>query len=157
STNFVNSRAVPITVDPAFQTPRTRGFHLGVQREIASDLVLVADYHHRDIENILGVRTANLAFAARLPGHTGELQPGTGTPPVLSYGPWYQGKYDAISMGIRKRMTKRFTVDANYTWANAIDNAFNSSFVSQVQTGLGAGALAVKGPTDSFVGVPPVV
>ncbi len=29
--------------------------------------------------------------------------------------------------------------------------------MSEVQTGLGAGALAVIGPTDSFVGVPPVV
>jgi hypothetical protein len=157
SINFVNANAVPITVDPAFKTPYTRGFHLGAQREIASDLVLVADYYHRDIENILGVRTTNLAFEARIPGHSGELRPGTGTRPIQSYGPWYQGRYDAISVGIRKRMSKRFTVDASYIGTNATDNAFNSSFISEVQTGLGAGALAVKGPTDSFVGVPPIV
>jgi len=96
-------------------------------------------------------------FEARLPGNTGALQPGTGTRAILSYGPWYQGRYDAISAGIRKRMSGRFSMEAFYTWTNALDNAFNSSLVSEVQTGLGAGALAGKGPTDSFVGVPPVV
>ncbi|MGH9396814.1 MAG: hypothetical protein ACRD18_08180, partial [Terriglobia bacterium] len=38
-----------------------------------------------------------------------------------------------------------------------VDNSFRSSLVSEVQTGLGAGLLAVQGPTDSFVGIPPVV
>jgi hypothetical protein len=149
--------ALPITVDPGFKTPFTRAFHVGVQREIASNIVFVADYYHRDIRNLLGVRTTNLAFEARIPGFTGELQPGTGGRPILSYGPWYRGRYDAISAGIRKRLSKRFTLDAFYTWTNAFDNAFNSSLVSEVQIGLGAGSLAGKGPTDSFVGVPTLV
>jgi hypothetical protein len=38
-----------------------------------------------------------------------------------------------------------------------MDNALNSSFVSDVQTGRGAGSLGSYGQTDSFVGVPPVV
>src|SRR5438045_8784130 len=101
---------------------------------------------------MLGVRTTNLAFEARIPGHAGELQPGTGTRPILSYGPWYQGRYDGVSIGIRKRMTRHFTTEAFYTWTNAIDNALRSSFVSEVQTGLGAGVLGAKGPTDSFIG-----
>jgi hypothetical protein len=157
--NFLSPRIflIPITVDPGFKTPFTRGIHLGVQREITTNTVVIADYHHRDIRNMLGVRTTNLAFEARLPGLTGQLQPGTGDRPILSYGPWYQGKYDAISVGIRKHASKRFSVEAFYTWTRAVDNAFNSSLVSEVQTSLGAGSLAVKGPTDSFVGVPPVV
>jgi len=148
---------VPVTVDPAFKTPHTRAFHLGAQREITMNLVVNADYYHRDIRNILGVRTTNLAFEARMPGHTGELQPGTGSQPIFSYGPWYEGRYDAISVGIRKRMSKRFTLDTSYTWMNAVDNALNSSLVSEVQVGLGAGSLAVQGPTDSFVGIPSLV
>jgi hypothetical protein len=148
---------IPITVDPGFATPYTRAVHLGLQREITDNVVVFADYHHRDIRNILGIRTANLAFEARIPGLAGTLQPGTGTRPIMSYGPWYEGTYDAFSFGMRKRLSKRFTMDAAYTWTNAIDNALNSSFVSEVQTGLGAGALAVRGPTDSFVGIPPVV
>ena len=148
---------IPITVDPGFKTPYTRGFHLGLQREIASNSVIQADYYHRDIRNMLGVRTTNLAFEARIPGHAGELQPGTGTRPILSYGPWYHGRFDAISVGVRKRMSKRFTVESFYTWTDAIDNALRSSFVSDVQTGLGAGVLGGRGPTDSFIGIPTLV
>jgi outer membrane receptor protein involved in Fe transport len=148
---------IPVTVDPGFKTPYTGSFHLGVQREITSNSMIQADYHHREIRNMLGVRTVNLAFEARMPGHTGELQPGTGTRLIQSYGPWYQGRYDGISVGVRKRMSKRFTTEAFYTWSNAVDNALHSSFVSEVQTGLGAGFLGANGPTDSFVGIPPLV
>src|SRR4029077_19285288 len=65
---------IPITVDPGFKTPYTRGFQLGVQREITSNSVIQVDYYHREIRNMLGVRTTNLAFEARMPGHMGELQ-----------------------------------------------------------------------------------
>jgi hypothetical protein len=148
---------IPITVDPGFKTPYTRSFHFGIQREISNKIVVQADYYHRDIRNMLGVRTTNLAFQARMPGHTGELQPGTGTIPIESYGPWYEGRYDGISVGLRKPMGRRFTTEVFYTWANAVDDALHSSFVSEVQTGLGAGVLASQGPTDSFVGIPTLV
>jgi len=148
---------VPITVDPGFKTPFTRAFHIGIQREIATNSVIQADYYHRDIRNMLGVRTTNLAFEARIPGHAGELQPGTGTRPIQSYGPWYHGRYDGISIGIRKHMSKRFATEAYYTWTNAVDNSLRSSFISDVQTGLGAGALGGQGPMDSFIGIPPLV
>jgi outer membrane receptor protein involved in Fe transport len=148
---------VPVTVDPAFKTPYTRSFHFGIQREIGNQTVVQADYYHRDIRDMLGVRTTNLAFEARMPGHTGELQPGTGSTPIESYGPWYQGRYDGISIGLRKTMSKRFTTGVSYTWANSVDDALHSSFVSEVQTGLGAGILAAQGPTDSFVRVPTLV
>lgn len=148
---------IPITVDPSLRAPYTRGFHIGLQREITGDLVIQADYYHRDIRDMLGVRTSNLAFEARMPGRSGQLQPGTGTRPIFSYGPWYQGRYDAVSIAARKRLSKRFTLEASHTWANAVDNALNSSFVSEVQTSRGAGSLGSFGPTDSFVGVPTVV
>jgi hypothetical protein len=54
-------------------------------------------------------------------------------------------------------MSKCFTVESFYTWTDAIDNDLRSSFVSDVQTGLGAGVLGGRGPTDSFIGIPPVV
>ncbi|MGH9352740.1 MAG: TonB-dependent receptor, partial [Terriglobia bacterium] len=63
--------SVPITVAPGFKTPYTSAFHFGVQREITSNSAIQADYYHRDVRNILGVRTTNLAFEARLPGHAG--------------------------------------------------------------------------------------
>ncbi len=149
--------SIPITVAPGFKTPYTSAFHIGAQREITSNMIIQADYFHRNIHNILGVRTTNLAFEARLPGHAGELQPGTGTRPILAYGPWFQGRYDGISVGVRKRMSQHFATDIFYTWTNAVDDALHSSLVSEIQTGLGAAHLGGLGPTDSFVGVPPVV
>jgi hypothetical protein len=148
---------IPITVDPGFQTPHTRAFQVGVQREINRDLLIEARYHHRDIRNMLGVRTTNLAFEARVPGRAGQLKPGTGTRPIHSYGPWYEGRYDGITVGLRKRMSGNFSMEAFYTWADARDNALRSTFVSDVQTLRGAGFLGSNGPTDAFVGVPPVV
>jgi len=148
---------LPITLDPQLKTPHTKSFHLGLQRELTSNLIVQADYYHRDISDMLGVRVSNLAFEARLPGHSGQLQPGTGNLPVLSYGPWYHGRYDGISLGITKRMSRRFTFETFYTRAKMVDNALNSSFVSDVQTGRGAGSLGSYGQTDSFVGVPPIV
>lgn len=148
---------IPITVAPNFKTPYTSAFHVGVERQINSNTVVAADYFHRDIRNILGIRTTNLAFEARMPGHTGELQAGTGSRPILSYGPWFQGRYDGITLSLRRRASKRFATEIFYTWADAVDNDFNSSLISEVQTGLGAGSLGGLGPTDSFVGIPPVV
>jgi hypothetical protein len=148
---------IPITVDPNFRTPYSRAIHIGVQREITSNFVLQAGYHHRDIRNMLGVRTTNLAFAARLPGRQGDLQPGTGSRPIHGYGPWYQGRYDGVTLELRKRMSRSLSFAASYTWANAKDNAFRSSFISDVQSARGAVSMASSGPTDGFVGIPPVV
>lgn len=146
---------VPVTVHPAFKTPYTRAVHIGVQREITNNLVVQAGYHHRDVRNMLGVRTTNLAFEARLPNRAGRLQPGTGSRPIHSYGPWYQGRYDGINLELRKRMGRNVSLQAFYTWADARDNAYRSSFVSDIQTG--SLSLSSSGPTDSFVGIPPVV
>ena len=146
------TNGIPITVDPGFATPYTNGLNVGVQHEVNSSTVLEVDYYHKNIDNILGVRDTNLSFQARIPGHSGELIPGTGSQLIFGYGPWYQGTYDALSIGFRKRMGRRFALDANYTWTHETDNALNSSFVSDLQTGLGASFTAGNGPTDSFVG-----
>jgi TonB dependent receptor len=147
----------PISVDSRFRTPYSQAFHVGFQREITQSLSAYADYFKRDIRNILGVRLTNLAFEARLPGHTGETQPGTGDQPINTYGPWFSGNYKAVILGLRKQMTGRFMLDVNYTYAHAIDNLLSSSLISNVQTGLGVRLTAFGSTTDSFVGVPPVV
>jgi outer membrane receptor protein involved in Fe transport len=151
------TNGIPISVDPGFATPYTSGVHIGVQRELNSNAVMQLDYYHKGIEHILGVRDTNLAFEARIPGHAGERVPGTGSRLIFGYGPWYQGTYDALTIGFRKRLSKRFTLDANYTGTHEIDNVLNSNFISDLQTGLGAGFAASNGPTDSFVGTTTLV
>jgi hypothetical protein len=73
------------------------------------------------------------------------------------YGPWYSGFYSAAIVGLRKRISRRFMVEANYTYAHAIDNLLSSSLYSSVQTNLGVRLTSFDSTTDSFVGVPPVV
>src|SRR5438132_258607 len=50
----------PVTVDPSFATPYTRSYTLGIQRQLSNDWVVSADYYHKDIQNLLGVRQTNL-------------------------------------------------------------------------------------------------
>jgi TonB dependent receptor len=77
---------IPIAVDPAFKTPYTNGFYAGIQRQLSSSTMIQLDYYHKSIDNILGVRDTNLAFEARIPGHTSETVP-AGSRLVFGYGP----------------------------------------------------------------------
>jgi outer membrane receptor protein involved in Fe transport len=150
------TNGIPITVDHNFKTPYTNGFHVGIQHELSPNILIQADYFHKSIDNILGIRNTNLAFEARIPGHTKETVP-TGSPLNFGYGPWYHGTYDAIALEFTKRMSRRFSLNASYTWTHEIDNALNSNLVSDLQTGIGASFAGAKGPTDSFVGMTTLV
>jgi hypothetical protein len=150
------TNGIPLTVDPNFKTPYTNGVHVGIQRELSSNLMIQVNYFHKSIDHILGVRDTNLAFEARIPGHTKETLP-AGSPLTFGYGPWYHGTYDALALEFAKRMSRRFSLNASYIWTHEIDNALNASLVSDLQTGFGAGFAAAKGPTDSFVGMTTLV
>jgi hypothetical protein len=147
---------IPIAVDPAFKTPHTNGFYAGLQRQLSSSTMIHLDYYHKSIDDILGVRDTNLAFEARIHGQTNETVP-AGSRLVFGYGPWLHGTYDDVALGFTKRMSKYFTLDANYTWTHETDNALNSNFVSDLQTNFGAAFAAATGPTDSFVGMTTLV
>ena len=151
------SGQVPISVDPGFKVPHTFNYHVGVQRQIATDMVLTLDYYHKDIEDITTVRATNLAFEARMPGFSNELIPGTGPKRIESYGPWGAGTYDGFTIGFQKRMSHHFTVQASYTYTHATDDVLNSTLASESQTGEGVNFLAISGLSDSYVGTVPVV
>ena len=138
----------PVTIDPSFATPYTRSYTLGVQRQLSNDWVVSADYYHKAIENLLGVRQTNLPFDARV----------TGTPPssqVNGFGPWYSGVYDAGILSFEKRMSQHFTLGGSYAYVSQHDDALNYN--------LGTGALGTSSggnngyPTDSFRGNIPLV
>ena len=135
----------PVTIDPSFATPYTRGYTLGVQRQLSTDWVVSVDYYHKDIINILGVRETNLPFAARIDNSGGGLVQ------VNGFGPWYGGTYDGGILSFEKRMSRRFTLGGSYAYVSENDDALNSN--------LGTGAIGGGNgfPTDSFRGIPPVV
>jgi Carboxypeptidase regulatory-like domain/TonB dependent receptor-like, beta-barrel len=127
----------PIRIADSFKTPHTRGFTAGVQREIGKDMVVEVDYHHRDIRNLLGTRSSNLTFDSRVLGRRFATSEGE----INTFGPFFEGKYDALVANFNKRFSRRFLLGANYTLAKATDNS------------LGIGTRG----SDSFIGIVPAV
>src|SRR5215469_3005880 len=145
SFNVFQPSNFPVTIDPSFATPYTRSYTLGVQRQLTNDWVVALDFYHKDIVNILGVRETNLPFAARIANSGGGLTQ------VNGFGPWYAGTYNGGVLSFQKRMSRRFTLGGSYSYVSEGDDALSSD--------LGTGAIGGDNgfPTDSFVGVPPVV
>ena len=141
SNNIFQSGVFPVTVDPSFNTPYTRGYNLGVQRQITPDFVVGVDYYHKDIKNILGVRQTNLTFDARVNGSSAVFENG--------FGPWYSGSYNAGILSFDKRFSHRFTIGGSYAWASETDDALCSNFSSELS--------GICYPTDSFRGMTTVV
>ncbi len=127
------------TVDSTFKTPHTISFSAGVQREITKDMVVAADYYHREMRNLLGVRLSNLAFRSRVTGRS--FDPPNTAGEIQTFGPFFSGKYDAIVVSLNKRLSHRYLFGANYTYAKAIDNSLG----------------IFSSGDDQFIGIAPVV
>jgi hypothetical protein len=145
SFNVFQPSNFPVTIDPSFATPYTRSGTFGVQRQLGNDWVVSADYYHKDIVNILGVRETNLPFAARINNSGGGLTQ------VNGFGPWYAGTYNAGIFSFEKRISKLYAIGGSYAYVSENDDALNSNL----------GTSAIGGgngfPTDSFRGIVPVV
>lgn len=135
----IPAQLFPTSIDGSFETPFTRSLSIGVQREIGHDLVLEADYYHRVMHNLLGVRESNIAFQSRALSR--QFLPPFAAGPIQTFGPWYEGEYDGLVINVNKRLSRNFLLGANYAYANETDNQ------------LGINTL----PSDSFVGIAPVV
>jgi hypothetical protein len=61
--------------------------------------------------------------------------------PIRTFGPFFEGTYDALVVDFRRRFNRRFALGASYTYADATDNS------------LGIESLA----SDSFIGTVPAV
>jgi len=129
----------PTDVAETFDTPNTLGYTIGVQRELTDEMAIAVDYYHRDMRNLLGLRNSNIAFESRVLGR--RFLPPFTTGPIRTFGPFYEGKYDALVIDFRKRFSRRFAIGASYTYADAVDNS------------LGIESTA----SDSFVGTVPQV
>jgi len=130
-----------IAADETFSTPNTLGFSVGVQRELTSDLAFEVTYHHREMRNLLGIRESNLGFRSRVAGIGRQYDAPNTTGGIQTFGPFFEGKYDGLVVGLNKRLSNRYQLGASYTYAKATDNS-RGIFV---------------GPSDSFIGIAPTV
>jgi hypothetical protein len=134
----IPAQLFPTDIDRTFKTPFTESISIGVQQEI-KNVVIEADYYHRNIKNLLGVRESNISFASR--ASTRQFLPPFTAGPIQTFGPWYSGEYDALVLSFTRRFARRFTLSGSYAFANETDNQ------------LGIMTL----PSDSFIGIAPVV
>jgi carboxypeptidase family protein/TonB-dependent receptor-like protein len=134
----IPAQLFPTDIDRTFETPFTESMSIGIQQEI-KNVVIEADYYHRNIKNLLGVRETNIAFSSRASSRS-FLPPFTAGP-IQTFGPWYEGEYDGLIISFTRRFSRRFTLSGNYAFADETDNQ------------LGVTTL----PSDSFVGIAPVV
>lgn len=77
---------------------------------------------------------------SRIPGHTGQLQPGTGNNIILGYGPWYAGTYNAVTVSLQKRFGSYLNMNAPCTFTQIhthacleFFNTFNRSNPASVE------------------------
>lgn len=135
----IPAQILPTSIDASFRTPFTNSFSIGVQRELSRDLVVQADYYHRTMHNLLGLRESNISFVSRTGART-FLPPFTAGA-INTFGPFYKGTYDGLIVGFNKRLSRRFILNGDYAYARETDNQ------------LGINSL----PSDSFIGIAPLV
>jgi len=135
----IPAQLFPTDIDRSFKTPFTTSYGIGVQREIGKSIVVTADFYHRNMNDMLGIREANIAFQSR--SNARQFLPPFTAGPIRTFGPWYEGTYDALVLSFTKRFSKRFQLSGNYAFADQTDNQ------------LGINSL----PTDNFIGIAPVV
>lgn len=145
SFNVFPASGFPVTVDPSFATPYSRSYTFGAQRQLSNDWVVSADYYHKDIVNILGVRETNLPFEARIDNSGGSLTQ------VDGFGPWYAGTYNAGIFSFEKRISKHYSLGGSYAYVSENDDALSSNLSTDSLGGSNGF------PTDSFRGIVPVV
>ena len=131
-----------IRVDDPFKTPFNRTWSIGVEREVWRSWTAGAMYVHRAIENIMGLRVTNLSPLAREIGFPVTTD---GGPVQRTYGPWYQGEYDAMILSLDTGVSDWYRMAMHYTWADATDNLLNSNLALGIAT-QGAGSV----PTDNL-------
>src|SRR5262249_38133105 len=101
------------------------------------DLVVAADYYHRNMHNLLGERESNISFVSRVGART-FLPPFTAGA-INTFGPFYRGSYDGLIISFNKRLSHRFILNVDYAYAKETDNQLGINFL----------------PSASFIGLAP--
>jgi len=134
----IPAQLFPTDIDRSFKTPFTESVSIGIQQEI-KNVVIEADYYHRNIRNLLGVRETNIAFSSRASSRS--FLPPFSAGPIQTFGPWYEGRYDGFIVSFTRRFSRRFILGGNYAFADETDNQLSITSL----------------PSDSFVGIAPLV
>lgn len=125
-----------------FKTPYNSTVTAGLERTLPGNVVAEATYIHRAIRNILGIRIPNLSPQSRVRRRTITTD---GGPLQRTYGPWYEGNYDAVVLSVDRAFNGRYQAQASYTYASGTDNLLNPNLATGV--GMQGGGSV---PTDNL-------
>lgn len=102
------------------KTPWTHAFNIGIEQQLARDLVLSVSYVRRRSRDLLTRRIINLFNVP--PGNPSFGKTTDGGPRINQVG--YDGKidYDGLIVELRKRFSKRYSLDLSYTASRTRDN-----------------------------------
>ncbi len=104
--------AVPITVDPSFNDALYAQFSFWHAKRDCRQFSNFGGLLPSGHPQYPGRENDESRLRGSLAGPYGRTPRRHRHEAILSYGPWYQGRYDGFSVGLRKRMSKRFTVEA---------------------------------------------
>lgn len=125
-----------------FKTPFNNTVTVGLERRLTGSVTAEATFVARAFRNILGVREPNLKFESRTTGRAATTDNG---PLQRSYGPWFDGEYKALVLGLSRPYDGRYQWQVSYTYARGTDNLLNPNLAIGVAT-QGAGSA----PTDNL-------
>jgi hypothetical protein len=101
-------------IDNGLQNPMVQQFNLGIQRELARDLVLRADYLHNFGTRFIIGRTVGRV----------DFNPVVGGPDrVVNLESSVKTKYDGLLLSLEKRFSNRYQFRASYTLSKAFNYA----------------------------------
>jgi outer membrane receptor protein involved in Fe transport len=111
------------SIERPFKTPYTVSFNFGFERELMAGLSVDIEYFHRDGNDLLARRVANLLdtpISSSCLGNTTDGQPCNRQLQPIGF-----SRVNALTVALRKRLEHGTSFQLSYTYTHAIDN-FNT-------------------------------
>jgi hypothetical protein len=113
-------KPVPRHMDQNMVTPYYMQESFGVQYQVAKDVALEASYVGTLGRKLIGIENRN-TFDGRLSGAGSGARPNALFGSDNARGNYYGSNYNALDLTLRKRFSHGLSLNANYTYAKALD------------------------------------
>jgi hypothetical protein len=142
-------KPVPRHMDQNLVTPYYLQESFGVQYQLAKDFVLETSYVGTLGRKLIGIENRN-TFDGRLSGAGSSIRPNTVFGSDNARGNYYGSNYDALDVTVRKRFSHGLSLNANYTYAKALDELsdFSRTKNTAIAATDGQNLRADYGPAD---------
>lgn len=120
--------------DPGYENPETLRMSLGYEREVMNDLSVGVDVIYSETDKLQRKQDRNLApdGGTTIDGRPTYDQRANFSDfgKIMTFMSDAEAEYTAVVLKVRKRFSNRWSLDASYTWSEAMDNDSNERSVS---------------------------